>query len=326
MKVKEINENNRMNKYLYQEGLDSRKRTTLKLDENDSSFKDIDIISKLLKMGYELDCLNRAYSKYKFKTIEQALLILNKDEEKDKFTHTFLDVKGKKNCGICNNPKDSHLDYCNPEYQIDNSGIPLQCTTFMNNTNHLVTEYQSNQPLKSLKIAAPEKPIIKKLTIQKIRELEGDFNGKNLCLICFESELFPENIFRRNSCGHSVCMKCMKTYLGLRINESNIENIYCLHPGCKQVITDDEVRYCVDMQIYSKYKKFKRRLLYLNNKNKGFVPCPFPNCEEYVPLISDSINIICDIGHAFCSKCMERVHQGDCSYVNLINFSLRLKG
>lgn len=322
MKFKEINRNSRMNKYLYEEDLINKKTSTLKLEDNDSSFQNIDLISKLLKMGYELDCLNRAYTKYKFRSIEEALLILNKDEEKDKFTHPYLEIKNKKNCGICNNPRDTHLDNITSEHKLDNSGIPLQCTTFLNNSNnnHLMTEYQSNHPLKPI-VTPPisEKPIIKKLTNKKIQELEEDYKGKNLCLICFVSELYSENIFRKNTCGHRVCMTCMKTYLELKINESNVENIYCLHPGCKQVITDEEVRYCLDLQYYTKYKKFKRRLLYLKNTNKGFVPCPFPNCEEFVEIINGSNNAICDIGHSFCSKCMERCHQGDCSYVYIIN-------
>ena len=42
----------------------------------------------------------------------------------------------------------------------------------------------------------------------------------------------------------------------------------------------------------------------LNNPNKKYVHCPYPNCEELVEIINPEEEfIICENNHQFCYKC-----------------------
>jgi len=64
----------------------------------------------------------------------------------------------------------------------------------------------------------------------------------------------------------------------------------------------------------TKKKKFLRRSLFQKNMNRGFIPCPLPNCEEFVQLLTTTNNLSCNLGHTFCSSCKEEWHEGECTY------------
>jgi hypothetical protein len=108
----------------------------------------------------------------------------------------------------------------------------------------------------------------------------------------------------------------MNTYIKMKIGESNVETMSCLHPGCKQTLSEEEIKSLIDIQSFYRYKKFKNRQAYLKNAKLGIIPCAFPDCEQFVQTFSGSNNVTCGLGHSFCAKCKERCHEGDCSFVN----------
>ncbi len=59
--------------------------------------------------------------------------------------------------------------------------------------------------------------------------------------------------------------------------------------------------------MYAKYRKFKITQLKLNNPEKNYVNCPFPDCEEIIDadLVEDEEDFMkeCNEGHKFCLNC-----------------------
>jgi len=52
----------------------------------------------------------------------------------------------------------------------------------------------------------------------------------------------------------------------------------------------------------------------MKNKARGYIPCPFPNCEEFVETLPSTNNLTCNLGHDFCARCKENWHEGECSF------------
>ena len=48
--------------------------------------------------------------------------------------------------------------------------------------------------------------------------------------------------------------------------------------GCPKKYSDEEIKMNVSEEVYKKYKKFKNEQIKLNNPNKKYVNCPYPNC------------------------------------------------
>ena len=80
--------------------------------------------------------------------------------------------------------------------------------------------------------------------------------------------------------------------------------IKCLMGGCPKKYLDEEIKMNVSEEVYKKYKKFKNEQIKLNNPNKKYVNCPYPNCEELVEVTNTEEEFVtCISGHQFCYKC-----------------------
>ena len=96
--------------------------------------------------------------------------------------------------------------------------------------------------------------------------------------------------------------------------------IKCLYGGCPKTFVDEEVKEFVTPEIFYKYRKFKLTQMKLNNPDKVYINCPFPDCEEIIDVESmqepDSM-MECNFGHKFCARCkMTGWHQnGKCKNV-----------
>ena len=158
----------------------------------------------------------------------------------------------------------------------------------------------------------------KKIEIpQKTLEL---FNQPDICHICYSNKINPYNI-AQISCGHYFCNSCIQTYLTSKIVNGEVLNIRCLLGGCPKIYSEEEIKVNVDEKTFKKYKKFLNIQIKLNNPDKNYVYCPFPDCEELVDADeSDDDFLECNKGHIFCSKCHQlgRHKKGKCKNDELV--------
>ena len=106
-----------------------------------------------------------------------------------------------------------------------------------------------------------------------------------------------------------------------------------MNEKCDRVFNEEEIKKCVDEEIFKKYTKFK--IIQMKMVNKNFVNCPFTDCEE---IVETAINFIsglssvnasskeyfveCQKMHKFCAKCkiLEWHEDKKCSNVKIFKF------
>ena len=243
----------------------------------------------------------------------------------------------KNNKNISNNKSSKFVN--NPNININNndiSSIPINNNNNNNNDNsinNLIKSQESitNKPNNNI-ITNPNNLIdsiseikkipnqieYKKIEIpQKTLEL---FNQPDICHICYSNKINPYNI-AQISCGHYFCNSCIQTYLTSKIVNGEVLNIRCLLGGCPKIYSEEEIKVNVDEKTFKKYKKFLNIQIKLNNPDKNYVYCPFPDCEELVDADeSDDDFLECNKGHIFCSKCHQlgRHKKGKCKNDELV--------
>ena len=82
---------------------------------------------------------------------------------------------------------------------------------------------------------------------------QGDVVMKT-CDLCYEDS--AEDEFYSLACQHVFCKPCFEEYLVNLINDGKVVNINCLQGGCDRQFSEEEVRDCVDDEIFKKYKRF----------------------------------------------------------------------
>ena len=146
------------------------------------------------------------------------------------------------------------------------------------------------------------------------------FNQPDICHICYSNKINPYNI-AQISCGHYFCNNCIQTYLTSKIVNGVVLNIRCLLGGCPKIYSEEEIKVNVDEKTFKKYKKFLNAQIKLNNPDKNYVNCPFPDCEELVDADEGEDDFLeCNKGHIFCSKCHQlgRHKKGKCKNDELV--------
>ncbi len=148
----------------------------------------------------------------------------------------------------------------------------------------------------------------------------ADYNEKRLdlefrcqshtCLICFEEKLGSACVSIK-PCRHAFCKDCVRDYLTINIENSQVQNLRCLDPSCETVIKPFQIRQNVDDNIYEKYLKFSRKMMV--QTDSMLIYCPRSFCQG-VARISD----VCkDMGYCkqcnyyFCSFCKKAYHGVD---------------
>lgn len=319
------------------------KSINLKLTDNVANVETLpEITDKLVFLGYSLESINLAYNRYKFKSIEHALFIMGLDPETGYYHHQFYQRKklseeeedeeeeeapgedtlgwpqkiNKLNnlCVICRDVKEKHFD-------LYSDGAQAPMTTF--NNQSIFQETNNNlMGADEYKDFRHDTDVIQKKMNQRARidpsfieKLEIEFKDKNLCIICYAEELNEDSY--PLPCGHVFCKSCIKHYLENLIHESKVENIKCLQAGCKNMIPENCIKDNVTQEDFLKLIRFKRRLGFIENLKKGYVPCTAPDCEQWVSYRDGNDPFVeCSEGHQFCAKCKEAWHKrGDCRNV-----------
>ena len=173
--------------------------------------------------------------------------------------------------------------------------------------------------------------VFSRIDINKIeipQETLNMFDNPNTCRICFANTVNKSNP-AQISCGHFFCDNCIQMHMTTKIVNGRVLDIRCLMGGCPKKYTDDEISANVNDVVFHKYKRFKNEQLKLNNPNKKYVPCPFPDCDELVEIENpDEEFVECGQRHVFCYKChrLGTHKKGKCQRENIVLLNQIQKG
>ncbi len=253
----------------------------------------------------------------------QFYLLQPTEDEPNTFTNQTLNkpTTNDKVCVICNDVREKHHEAA--ENDITRTQVLDATTESKVNLNHGVNLMGLNNLTNNNDM---QKKFNQRANINPayIKALEKEFEDKDLCIICYANEL-SDDIKYQLPCGHSFCRPCIDTYLTSLITDSKVENIKCLQAGCKYKIPEVIIKTIVKRETYIKYIKFKKKLMTVENLKRGYIPCIFPDCEEWVSYSPDDDDheVECDQGHKFCGKCKEKWHGGKkCKSVSYINMNM----
>ena len=169
------------------------------------------IVTVLLSMGYNLEQIMKGFKIYKFQSEEQALTIMTKDSELNKYVHRFLkneDENQTMNCVLCGETEEEHHS----------------------------TEFQRKEEVKGKKKKKEnnEKLLIKensRSSLPLIKEIAFDqdtidfFSNKDLCNICCQRNVDEKDHMMKFPCGCKFCKECVIKYLKMKIKNGDVSII-----------------------------------------------------------------------------------------------------
>jgi hypothetical protein len=234
---------------------------------------------------------------------------LGTDQDTNKYNHFFYLPKEYKNtsnintknlCYICKDVFEKHENYLENLQEI---------TGTQESHFKLLNEMEDSNENDEVLIKIKNKNIQSKLDKAYILKLEKEFEKENLCFICYANEITPQSSISLE-CKHLFCKDCVKKYLESKINDANINNLKCLHPGCKLLYSEMIIQKTIDQNIFHRYLVNKNRDETKHRLQNGFIPCTYPDCQELV-FYKDGNNplVFCAKKHKFCAKCKEGWHK-----------------
>ena len=266
----------------------------LETEEGEKIKSDVELLQS---MGYDKKMINKVYILLRPENIERAVDYMT--ELNGVYQHDFFEnhnpSKDKGLCFICKKARQFHLDYIPDEVLAEDNN--------QNNNlgNNLVEDDNdsfnfSQESIKSEKIENEKKSLI---------SVE--------CNVCFDEVEEGEKNFNALPCGHICCTQCWTNYLKTLITEAKVEQIKCVDHKCKEIISEEFILNHIkdDNKLVNKYKKFKKRALIINDKNKK--QCPKPDCDSFLEKSTLSKYVKCEHGHEYCFECLKPPHgKTDC--------------
>ncbi len=248
--------------------------------------------------GFSIDQIRLAHNTYKFSTIEEAVNIMMKDPESNKYLHIFLQ-DDKQRCKICSAIFEEHDNYSLSARDNEENEVRLSIG------NDSTSRSSAQKELKKVEIEIP-------------KSLLDNFEAPDICRICFDNKIDDSSMYNFY-CQHKFCRECVKNYLATAINDGRVINIKCLYGGCPRQFTSDEIKSHVTQDSWKKFRKFLFQKTHLSSPE--YKNCPYPDCEEIVQVDPLEVQIFneCDQHHRFCSKCMQVGwhREGRCEKVKL---------
>ena len=302
----------------------------------------------LMKMGFDLNMINKIIFYYNLRDENQIINYLIKDEN-GKWNHPFipkveqeqeninnddnlinssqimnnvltkmksidLDYINNNNeiCEICGEPKEFHISDI-----YENNNIPQKNNNFLNinddNENTLISTNINTNTNNNIDYITD---INTNINISSSNE-EELIENTDKCPICMDSFENPISI---EKCNHKFCQECFNNYLVELIKKNNIDKIPCPYLKCSNKNISEEFfsKYLSEEQ-YFKYRQYKSQNDIARDPKKMF--CPL--CDSYADIEGFTekydcnnpnyikSNLICKNGHTFCS-CGRPLHDGDC--------------
>lgn len=170
------------------------------------------IATILLNMGYTLGQIMKGYKIYKFKTEEEALNVMTRDEELGKYNHRFdqnPDNDDDPQCAICGELYEEHIDII---FDKADDGEKIKGKK----TKGKKKEKESQMDEKLLIDKNRRKlPPIKDVKFDQ--ELLDFFQNDKLCPICCSVKVEESDSKMKFECGHRFCKSCISKYLETKI-------------------------------------------------------------------------------------------------------------
>lgn len=203
-----------------------------------------DLLKPLIGFGYELDQIMLAFKIYKFGTVDEALSILMRDTETNKYNHRFISLNSNEggyddvralNCFLCGELRAEHIDL---DIDIDMTHLPRvhveseinQKIPKEDNFNDTSIEHERSS-LPMIKTSDQSGLIEKKLNSdrKKIQSYKVDisketlelFEDPEVCRICF-SEILTTSNRAQFACGHKFCKTCVTNHLSVNITNGKV--------------------------------------------------------------------------------------------------------
>lgn len=284
---------------------DKEKKKNQYVPKNDTRISD-QLLKSLTDLGFSIDQVVTAFSKYNFSSIEEGIKILAKDEETHLYNHEYtpyIDNLIKNKCRICSGAPEEHFNISN------NFSNQIQILDKIQRENFRKNMIGNNKNITS-----------KVFEVSKINMQNIDTYDEDLCPICLTNNLSEEHFAL--SCKHLICVECVRNYFRINIEEGKL-GLKCLYGGCTLNYPAEIIKSFSSQKTWDQYKRYnknqKNRIL-LNSPN--FIHCPYPDCDQILELENyDGRStlpeqfISCDSNHEFCLKCREnrRNHRSGCS-------------
>ena len=280
-------------------------------EEDKDKPKDIpnDDKATLESMGFARDLIDKIYSVMHPESLDEALDYLNKND-KDKFTHSYIQDNTSNVCSICGYKRSDH----------DIGGIDIDLIQFP----HL--EEKKEEKKEEVDLIEPKNIIddgvedvdIKNM-LEKYRNKFKNINYKfdytrnssvsSECGVCGDTIESADMSRVRIPCKHSFCVDCWKEYLKEKINNANVYKLSCMQKECNFILEEKFIKSILDKDtvLLEKYDKFLSRKKLLDS-NKKIKLCPFPDCDGYAEKKKFSKYVKCNKGHDFCFECLAAPH------------------
>lgn len=186
--------------------------------------------------------------------------------------------------------------------------------------NHQFSPRRSNVPriahggLTNLENTTSTPPVLSSSPKNKInldstdKTMDLQNNIKNeICEIC----LGPIKDKFVIGCGDFYCRTCIKSLaLDCINNISHFKKLVCPKEICHEPIDEPIIKKLLTEEEFNKYKKIKIRIEGLTNK--AYIPCPFPDCDNFAEDMLVKKNIaFCAEGHLFCKNCLEIIQDNE---------------
>ena len=218
----------------------------------------------LFKMGIPPRLVINSFFAFKYKSIEEALEILEKDSE-GLWIHKYIESDDN-NCFVCAEKEEKHRTL----------NLVLEKKNSYNIPNQELKKKLSQKDSKKIQLV--DISIGRNEDVIKI-------NLKN-CPICW-AELEDGNKLLLK-CNHEYCKTCIVEYINEEIKNARVQEIKCPTVECKEVFTEDFIKSLINEDYFYKYKKFLNREKLKDNPN--FIPCPIVNCEGYADISNTNAN------------------------------------
>lgn len=125
------------------------------------------------------------------------------------------------------------------------------------------------------------------------------------CNVCFTSSLGEQ--CKQLSCGHVVCLECLRRMCEVHIRHGTMESIVCSELNCGLEIPPHVIQEMIPKEMYEQYDRLMLNRTLDTMTNMTY--CPLVHCRYPVSIQEESSLAVCpSCNHAFCIFCRRSYH------------------